>query len=87
MAKHPLILLYGCTNAVSCGCRPEVAFLDEATNAVSRSVECELYASLKRRGVTLVSVGHGDSLEDLHDWVLVLRGDGSGEWELRGAAR
>jgi len=62
--------------------RPEVCFLDEATNAVPADAEEAVYAALAARGVARVTVGHGGALDGLHEVVLVVRGDGAGGFDL-----
>jgi hypothetical protein len=48
---------------------PRLAFLDEATSAVSEDLVCIMY---KEKGITLVSVGHRGSLRQFHQKVLSL---------------
>ena len=48
---------------------PKLAFLDEATSAVSEDLVCIMY---KEKGITLVSVGHRGSLRQFHQKVLSL---------------
>lgn len=50
--------------------RPGVAFLDEATSAMDARNERELYALLKQRVRSFVSVGHRLSLAPFHTHVL-----------------
>jgi putative ATP-binding cassette transporter len=49
--------------------KPNWLFLDEATSALDEVTETLMYRELKVRipGVTLISVGHRSSLQDLHD--------------------
>jgi putative ATP-binding cassette transporter len=49
--------------------KPNWLFLDEATSALDEVTETLMYRELKIRipGVTLISVGHRSSLQDLHD--------------------
>ncbi|XP_055337801.1 lysosomal cobalamin transporter ABCD4-like [Paramacrobiotus metropolitanus] len=56
--------------------RPRMAFLDEATSAVSMDVEEELYATCAQLGITYVSVGHRITLRNYHDALLELDGRG-----------
>lgn len=58
--------------------QPQVAVLDEATSAVSLEVEDQLYRECMKRGITLISVGHRESLKAYHSALLYL--DGKGGW-------
>ncbi|KAG8177047.1 hypothetical protein JTE90_006523 [Oedothorax gibbosus] len=60
--------------------RPKIAFLDEATSAVSAEVEEKLYTKCRELGITVVSIGHRSSLARYHHKFLHLNGDGS--WTL-----
>ena len=60
--------------------RPDLAFLDEATSAVSEDLEYTMYKSAMDRGITLISVGHRKSLIPFHHKVLIF--DQSGGWTL-----
>lgn len=60
--------------------RPAMAFLDEATSAVDSDMEELLYSAAVSAGVTVVSVGHRDSLRAFHQDLLNLKGDGT--WTL-----
>ena len=62
-----------------------VAFLDESTNALPGDAEAAVYAALRARGVAVVTVGHGASLEALHDAVVEIEGGGQGRWAMRDA--
>ncbi|RKP05984.1 ABC transporter transmembrane region 2-domain-containing protein [Thamnocephalis sphaerospora] len=55
---------------------PRLAVLDEATSAVDASTEAQLYANCRALGITLISVGHRDSLRSNHQVELRLHGDG-----------
>ena len=66
---------------------PELAFLDEPTSALGEADEARLFGLLAGAGVTYVTVGHRRGLGALHSLELAIRGDGSGAWELRAAAR
>uniref|UniRef100_T1JIZ5 ABC transporter domain-containing protein n=1 Tax=Strigamia maritima TaxID=126957 RepID=T1JIZ5_STRMM len=57
---------------------PLVAVLDEATSAVSLEVEEILYRECLNRRITLISVGHRQSLMSYHH--VLLRLCGNGEW-------
>ncbi len=54
--------------------------LDEATSQVSLEMEERLYGLCRLLGITVLSVGHRDSLRQFHDKVLRL--DGRGGWTL-----
>ncbi|XP_074091831.1 lysosomal cobalamin transporter ABCD4 isoform X2 [Macrotis lagotis] len=60
--------------------QPKYAVLDEATSALTEEVESELYRICQQLGMTLISVGHRQSLEKFHSSVLKLCGGGN--WEL-----
>ncbi|ODM99099.1 ATP-binding cassette sub-family D member 4 [Orchesella cincta] len=60
--------------------RPVVAVLDEVTSALSLDMEEFVYTELKRLGITLISVGHRESIRKYHDKQLILTGDSG--WEL-----
>jgi len=61
--------------------RPLIALLDEATSALDVPSETRLYSVCKQLGITVVSVGHRESLRQLHDYNLKL--DGEGGWEYK----
>jgi putative ATP-binding cassette transporter len=63
--------------------RPSVAFLDETTSALDEGMEHALYELVRERlpECTIVSVGHGSTLDSLHTNELTLVGDG--RWEAR----
>ena len=52
--------------------------LDEATSQVSTDMERRLYEECSRKHITLLSVGHRESLRTYHDMLLHL--DGTGGW-------
>ncbi len=60
--------------------RSPFAFLDEATSQVSMDMEHKLYRLCATYGITLVSVGHRQSLLEYHD--MELRLDGKGGWQM-----
>uniref|UniRef100_A0A4X2LG33 ATP binding cassette subfamily D member 4 n=3 Tax=Vombatus ursinus TaxID=29139 RepID=A0A4X2LG33_VOMUR len=60
--------------------QPKYAVLDEATSALTEEVESELYRICQQLGMTLISVGHRQSLAKFHSSVLKLCG--GGKWEL-----
>ncbi len=57
--------------------RPNFVVLDECTSAVSQDIEPELYAQIKRRGVSLITISHRESLAAQHDIMLTLDGTGA----------
>ncbi|XP_051538865.1 lysosomal cobalamin transporter ABCD4-like isoform X3 [Myxocyprinus asiaticus] len=60
--------------------QPKYAVLDEATSALTEEAEGQLYNACKQLGMTLISLGHRNSLKKYHDVMLRLCGDG--QWEL-----
>ena len=58
---------------------PEVLLLDEATSALDEASEAALYRLLRERlpETTFISIGHRNTLVDLHDRVLHLHGEES----------
>ena len=54
---------------------PKVVVLDEATSALDVETESRLYALLRDRELSFISVGHRPTLKDFHDTVLELSGD------------
>ncbi|HET8916368.1 MAG TPA: ABC transporter ATP-binding protein/permease [Propionibacteriaceae bacterium] len=63
--------------------RPSLAFLDETTSALDEGMEHALYELVRERlpECTIVSVGHGSTLDSLHTNELTLVGEG--RWEAR----
>jgi vitamin B12/bleomycin/antimicrobial peptide transport system ATP-binding/permease protein len=63
--------------------KPSLVFLDETTSALDEGMEHALYEGVRERlpDCTLVSVGHGSTLDRMHTNELTLIGDGS--WEIR----
>jgi vitamin B12/bleomycin/antimicrobial peptide transport system ATP-binding/permease protein len=63
--------------------KPSLAFLDETTSALDEGMEHALYERVRDQlpDCTMVSVGHGSSLDRLHTNELTLIGDGT--WEIR----
>ena len=59
---------------------PRFAVLDEATSALDIETEKKLYNLLKKRELSMISVGHRPSLKDFHQNILELRGNGN--WKL-----
>ena len=54
--------------------------LDEATSQIGTNMERRLYEMCKAKNITLISVGHRESLLQYHQLQLQLHGDGS--WSL-----
>ncbi|VDI25461.1 ATP-binding cassette, subfamily D (ALD), member 4 [Mytilus galloprovincialis] len=61
--------------------QPKVAALDEATSQIGLEAEQKMYLKCKELGITLVSVGHRESLRQFHHIELHL--DGKGAWTLQ----
>ncbi|KAK7073361.1 ATP-binding cassette sub- D member 4, partial [Halocaridina rubra] len=62
--------------------QPHFAFLDESTSALSLDVEDFLYKACQNCRITLVSVGHRESLKQYHNSLITL--DGMGGWKKEG---
>ena len=62
--------------------KPKVVILDEATSAVSPELAGLMYDLLKSLGVCYLSVSHDEALEQFHDKVVVLKGDGK-SWSFK----
>ena len=62
---------------------PKFAILDESTAAINPDEEGKLYAACVDAGITLISIAHRLELRAFHQQELVLKGDGTGAWELR----
>eukprot|EP01135_Chromosphaera_perkinsii_P008191 Nk52_evm13s1178 gene=Nk52_evmTU13s1178 len=60
--------------------RPRLAFLDEATGSLNSEAEAYLYGICKKLNITVVSIGHSDSLKQYHDTLLKFGKNGS--WNL-----
>lgn len=60
--------------------RPQFAFLDEVTSAVSLDVEDQLYSSAMELGITLISIGHRETLTKYHQSLFIL--DGQSGWNI-----
>eukprot|EP00092_Neocalanus_flemingeri_P077985 GFUD01096920.1.p1 GENE.GFUD01096920.1~~GFUD01096920.1.p1 ORF type:complete len:577 (+),score=127.54 GFUD01096920.1:215-1945(+) len=63
--------------------KPKLAFLDEATSAISESHQEALYNACIENDITVVSIGHRESLRHLHQKILVI--DSVGGWTLTAA--
>jgi putative ATP-binding cassette transporter len=63
--------------------KPSLVFLDETTSALDEGMEHALYERVRDQlpDCTMVSVGHGSTLDQMHSNELTLIGDGS--WEIR----
>jgi putative ATP-binding cassette transporter len=63
--------------------RPSLVFLDETTSALDEGMEHALYERVREQlpDCTLISVGHGGTLDRMHTNELTLVGDGT--WETR----
>jgi len=64
--------------------KPGIVILDEATSALDSGNEASLYARLRDRGATLVSIAHRAGVLRHHTHVLHLLGDGA--WEVHEAS-
>mmetsp|Transcript_14743 Transcript_14743/g.31613 ORF Transcript_14743/g.31613 Transcript_14743/m.31613 type:complete len:743 (-) Transcript_14743:102-2330(-) len=63
--------------------RPVFAVLDEATSAINPGEEERLYHEVQKMGTTVFSIAHRLELRKFHQLELCLKGDGSGQWELK----
>jgi putative ATP-binding cassette transporter len=61
--------------------KPSFAFLDEATTAIDRTIEQDLYRMLPQYVSRWVSIGSGSDLTEFHEHTLHLIGDGSWRYE------
>lgn len=61
--------------------QPKLAALDEATSQIGLEAEHKMYVKCRELGITLLSVGHRDSLRQYHHIELHL--EGGGNWTLR----
>lgn len=57
--------------------KPVLAFLDESTSSLDEENERLLYKGLRELGISYVSVGHNSTLKEFHDYILILRKDGT----------
>jgi vitamin B12/bleomycin/antimicrobial peptide transport system ATP-binding/permease protein len=57
--------------------------LDEATSALDAENERNLYQQLKNSGITFLSVGHRESLNEHHQFTLDFTGDQT--WVFQGS--
>jgi ABC-type uncharacterized transport system fused permease/ATPase subunit len=56
---------------------PRFLLMDEATSAIPQSLEYRLFEWIRQRRMAVISIAHHRSLEDFHDYSLVLNGRGS----------
>ena len=61
--------------------RPRLAFLDEATTAMDKTIEDALYSILPRYVRQWVSIGSSANLKQFHEHTLTLKGDGTWSYE------
>jgi putative ATP-binding cassette transporter len=64
--------------------KPSIVILDEATSALDSGNEAALYAGLRARGTTMISIAHRAGVLRHHTHVLRLTGGGA--WEVHEAA-
>ena len=60
---------------------PKVAFLDEASSALSIDSEAKLYEECLKKNIQIISIGHRPTLRNFHDKILLI-GLGNGAWKL-----
>ncbi|KAJ3438243.1 atp-binding cassette sub-family d member [Anaeramoeba flamelloides] len=60
--------------------KPRFAILDESTSALETDTEKKIYLLLRKIGITIISIGHRDSLDEFHDQKLILQRNGN--WRL-----
>ena len=60
--------------------KPLLAFLDEATSSLGLTEERVLYEMCKSLGITVVSIGHRDSLMQYHKYFLKIKQNGLWEY-------
>ncbi len=63
--------------------QPKLAFLDEASSALSVKSEAELYEECQKKNIQLVSIGHRPTLRGFHQKILNIGTDESGGWSLQ----
>ncbi|KAL5008674.1 hypothetical protein ScPMuIL_014255 [Solemya velum] len=61
--------------------RPRFAVLDESTSQISVDAEQLMYETCKELGITVMSIGHRDSVQKFHDQKLYIKNDGT--WTLQ----
>jgi len=57
--------------------KPKFVLLDEATSSLSEDMETEIYHTLHKMGMTILSVGHRSSLHKFHTSLLSIGGPGN----------
>lgn len=57
--------------------KPIIAFMDEATSALNEPNEKDLYLKMRESKMSYLSVGHRTTLKEFHDWLIVLKRDGT----------
>ncbi|PVV02198.1 hypothetical protein BB560_003354 [Smittium megazygosporum] len=55
---------------------PKYAILDEATSSLDLTTERQIYSQLVNRGITVISIGHRESLTEFHKNILNMDGRG-----------
>ena len=59
---------------------PVLAVMDEPTSAIDEQGEGQLFAACRRRSITVMTVGHRETLKNYHDTSLQFLGNG--EWKM-----
>jgi putative ATP-binding cassette transporter len=57
--------------------KPIIAFMDEATSALDEPNEKDLYLKMRASKMSYLSVGHRTTLKEFHDWLIILKRDGT----------
>eukprot|EP01025_Chloroclados_australasicus_P039567 TRINITY_DN4101_c0_g2_i1.p1 TRINITY_DN4101_c0_g2~~TRINITY_DN4101_c0_g2_i1.p1 ORF type:complete len:672 (-),score=43.21 TRINITY_DN4101_c0_g2_i1:271-2286(-) len=67
--------------------KPKLVLMDESTSALDLNNEKILYSAIKEEGITVISVGHRNSLKQFHEMVLNVQplqdGNGNNYWQLQ----
>ena len=61
--------------------QPKIAFMDEASAALSVESEAKLYEDCQKKNIQLISIGHRPTLKPFHQQILHI-GLGNGLWRL-----
>ena len=61
--------------------QPKIAFMDEASAALSVESEAKLYEECQKKNIQLISIGHRPTLKPFHQQILHI-GLGNGLWRL-----
>ena len=61
--------------------RPKIAFMDEASAALSVESEAKLYEDCQKKNIQFISIGHRPTLKPFHQQILHV-GLGNGLWKL-----